>query len=88
MTRSKTKTLNALVLKVSTKSKLQGLLKYQEKTLIHRIHVQDGSNTTLFGPRSEVSKGNKRILIQLGNNMGDYLFFLFLGLKGWMEGYK
>jgi hypothetical protein len=37
----------------------------------------------------EVSnKGNKRILLQLGNNMGDYLFLLFLGLRGCMEGYK
>jgi len=35
MTRSKTKALNALVLKVSTKSYLKGPLEYQEETLIH-----------------------------------------------------
>ena len=49
MTRSKTKTLkntlNALVLKVSTKSELEGPLKYQEEILVHLIHVQEGSNT-------------------------------------------
>ena len=49
MTRSKTKelkeALSALVLKVSTKSELKGPFKYQEETL-----VQEGSNTTLFGP--------------------------------------
>ena len=54
MTKSKTKTLketlNALVLKVSTKLELQGPLEYQEETLINLIHVQEGSNTTLFGP--------------------------------------
>ena len=54
MTRSKTKPLkeafNALVLNVSTKSELKGPLKYQEKTLVHLIHVQEGSNTTFFGP--------------------------------------
>ena len=54
MTRSKTKTLkdalNALVLKVSTKSELKGPLEYQEEILVHLIHVQERSNTTLFGP--------------------------------------
>jgi hypothetical protein len=59
MTQSKTKALkealnalvlNALVLNVSTKSKLKGPLEYQEETLVHLIHVQEGSNTTLFGP--------------------------------------
>jgi len=50
MTRSKTKALNALVLNVSTKSELKGPLEYQEKTLVHLIHVQEGSNITLFGP--------------------------------------
>ena len=53
MTQSKTKTLkealNALVLNVSTKSELQGSLKYQEETLVHVINVQEGSNTLLFG---------------------------------------
>jgi hypothetical protein len=50
MTPSKTKALNALVLNVSTKSELKGPLEYQEETLIHLIHVQEGSNTTLFKP--------------------------------------
>jgi len=54
MTQSKTKTLketlNALVLNVSTKSELKGLLEYQEETLVHLIIVQEGSNTILFGP--------------------------------------
>ncbi|KAL9375086.1 hypothetical protein Peur_031965 [Populus x canadensis] len=54
MTRSKTKALkealNALVLNFSTKSELKGPLEYQEETLVHLIHVQEGSNTTLFGP--------------------------------------
>jgi len=54
MTWSKTKTLkealNALVLKVSTKSGFKGPLEYHEETLVHLIHVQEGSNTTLFGP--------------------------------------
>ena len=52
MTRSKIKALkealNALVLKVSTKSELKGSLEYQKETLVHLIHVQEG--TTLFGP--------------------------------------
>jgi hypothetical protein len=92
MTRSKTKalkeTLNALVLNVSTKSELKGPLEYQEETLVHLIHVQEGSNTTLFRAWGENNKGNRRILLQLGNNMGGYLFLLFLGLRGCMEGYK
>jgi hypothetical protein len=54
MTRSKTKALkealNALILNVSTKSELKGPLEYQEETLVHFIHVQEGSNTTLFEP--------------------------------------
>jgi hypothetical protein len=50
MTRSKIKALNALVLNVSTKSELKGPLEYQGETLEHLIHVQEGSNTTLFGP--------------------------------------
>jgi hypothetical protein len=53
MTRSKIKklkeTLNALVLKVSTKSDLKGLFEYQEEALIHLIHVQERHNPTLFG---------------------------------------
>jgi hypothetical protein len=60
MTRSKTKALkeafNALVLNISTKSELKGPLEYQEETLVHLIHVQEGSNTTLFGPWGEDSK--------------------------------
>jgi hypothetical protein len=84
MTRFKTKALTTLVLNVSTKSELKGPLEYQEETLVHLIHVQEGSNTTLFRD----SKRNKRILLQHGNNMGGYLFLLFLGLRGCMEGYK
>jgi hypothetical protein len=46
MTRSKTKALkealNALVLKVSTKLDLKGPLEYQEESLEHLIHVQEG----------------------------------------------
>jgi hypothetical protein len=86
MIRSKTKALNALVLMVSTKSELKGPLEYQEEALVHLIHMQEGSNTTLFRPWGEDSKENKRILLQHGNNMGDYLFILFLGLMGCMEG--
>jgi hypothetical protein len=52
MTRSKTKAmkkaLNALVLKVSSMSELNGLLEYQEEPIVHLIHVQEGPNTTLF----------------------------------------
>jgi len=40
------------------------------------------------GSYHEDSKGNKRILLQLENNMGGYLFFLFIGLRGCMEHYK
>jgi hypothetical protein len=54
MTRGKTyalkEALNALVLNVSTKSNLKGPLEYQEKALVHLIHVQKGPNLTLFGP--------------------------------------
>jgi len=78
MTRSKTKalkeTLNALVLKVSTKLELKGPLEYQEEALVHLIHVQEGPNTTLFGPWGEDSIENKRILLQLGNNMPPFPF--------------
>jgi hypothetical protein len=66
-----------LVLNVSTKSKLKSF-----------IHVQKVSNTALFEPWGEDSKENKRILLQLGNNMSGYIFLLFLGLNGYMEGYK
>jgi hypothetical protein len=37
MTRSKTKALNALVLKVSIKSELKGPLEYQDKALVYLI---------------------------------------------------
>ena len=50
MTRSKTKAMNAFVLKVATKSELQGPLEYREETLVHYSHVEEGSNTTLWGP--------------------------------------
>ena len=53
MTRFKTKALkealNVLLLNVSSKSELKGPLEYQEETLVHLIHVQEGCNTTLFG---------------------------------------
>jgi hypothetical protein len=49
MTRSKEKALNALVLKVFTKSELKGPLEYQEEAIVHLIHVQEGPNITLFG---------------------------------------
>jgi hypothetical protein len=29
---------------------LKGPLEYQKETLVHLIRVQEGSNTTLFGP--------------------------------------
>jgi hypothetical protein len=74
--------LNALVLKVSTKSELKGLLEYQKEALIHLIHVQEGSNTILFGPWGEDIKGNKRILLQLGNNMDNYLFPFVTRING------
>jgi len=80
--------MNVLVLNVSTKSEFKGPLEYQEETLVHLIHVQEGSNTTFFGPWGEDSKGNKRILLQLGNNMGGYLFLLLLGLRGWKAIHK
>jgi hypothetical protein len=82
ITRSKRKALNILVLKVSTKSDLKGALEYQKEALIHLIHVQQGANPTLFGPLAEDTKGNKRILLQPGNNMGGYLLLLFLVLMG------
>ena len=88
MTQSKRKALNILVLKVSTKSDLKGALEYQEETLIHLIHVQEGANPTLFGSWGEDIKENKRILLQPGNNIGGYLLLLFLVLMGCMEGYK
>jgi len=50
MTRSKRKALKALVLKVSVKLELKGPLEYQEETLVHLIHMQEGLNPKLFGP--------------------------------------
>jgi hypothetical protein len=44
------KTLNALILKVSTMSNLRGPLEYQEEALIYLIYVQKWSNPTLFEP--------------------------------------
>jgi hypothetical protein len=44
------KTLNALILKVSTMSDLRGPLEYQEEVLIHLIYVQKWSNPALFEP--------------------------------------
>jgi len=94
MTWSKTntlkETLNKLVLKVSTKSDFKGPLEYQEEALIHLIHVQEGPIQPYLGykVRRKHSKRNKRILLQLVNNISGYLFFLFLGLMCYMEGYK
>ena len=55
MTRSKTKALkealNALILKVSTKSDLKGPLKYQEEVLLHVIYVQEGPNPVVWAMR-------------------------------------
>jgi hypothetical protein len=52
--RSKTnvlkKTLNGLVVQVSTKTELEDLLKYQNEALEHLIHVHEGLNLPLFGP--------------------------------------
>ena len=45
-TKALKKTLKALVLKVSTKSYLKDLVKHQEETLMHLIHVQEGPNPT------------------------------------------
>ena len=39
-----------------------------------------------FLPKKKIK--NKRILLQLGNIMGGYLFLLFLRLRGCMEDYK
>ena len=54
MTRSKIKALkealNALVLKVSTKTYFKDPLEYQEETLVHPIYIQAGPNPILFGP--------------------------------------
>jgi hypothetical protein len=38
------------VLKVSTKLDLKGPLEYLEEALVHLIHIQEGTNPTLFGP--------------------------------------
>jgi hypothetical protein len=75
--------LNALVLKVSTKLDLKGPLEYEEEAL-GAIKAQ----SNLIRPCSEDSKGNKRILLQLGNSMCGYLFLLFRGLMDCIEGYK
>ena len=76
MTQSKTKVLkevlNVLILKVSTKSDLKGSLKYQEKTLVHLIHMQEGHNPILFGLWGEEKtqqQKNKRIQADLGNKV-------------------
>jgi hypothetical protein len=91
MTQSKTKALkealNALV------------LNFNQVRIERSIGVlKGGPNTSypcarraqynLIWVMREGNKGNKRILLQLGNNMGGYLFLLFLRLRGCMEGYK
>jgi len=41
--------LNELVLQVSIKTGLKDLLEHQEAALVRLIHVQEGTNPTLFG---------------------------------------
>jgi len=41
--------LNELVLQVSVKTGLKDLLEHQEAALVRLIHVQEGTNPTLFG---------------------------------------
>jgi len=41
---------------VSATFNVVDLTSYQEETLVHLSHVQEGSNTTLFGPLGEDSK--------------------------------
>jgi len=88
MTRSKTKALkealNALVLNVSTMSELKSPLEYQEETLVHLIHVQEGPKQPYLSHEVRTVKESKESYY----NMGGYLFLLFLGLRGCMEGYK
>ena len=43
------------------------------------IHVQERPNTTLFCPLGEENKENKKILLQLENNINGYLFHVHLG---------
>ena len=58
MTRYKTlkETLNALVLKVTTKSELQGPLEYQEETLVHLIRRR-GPIQPYLGHEVSTAKG-------------------------------
>jgi hypothetical protein len=54
ITRSKIKALkealNRLVLQVSANVEIKDLLEHQEKALVHLINLQEGPNSTLFGP--------------------------------------
>ena len=79
MTRSKTKTLketlNALVLKVSTKTELKSPLEYQEETLVHLIHVEEGPIQPYLGHEVSTTKGPKES-------------YYNMGLMGLMEDYK
>jgi hypothetical protein len=63
MTRSKTKALkeafNALVLNVSTKTELKCPLEYQEETLVHLIHVQEGPIQPYLGHEARTAKETK-----------------------------
>jgi hypothetical protein len=88
MTRSKTKALNALVLKVSTKSELIGPLEYQEEALVHLIHCKRGSIQPYLGHEVRTTKETKESYYKLEKNMGGYLFLLFLGIMSCMKGYK
>ena len=78
ITRSKTKvlkeTLNGLVVQVSTKTELGDLLKYQNETLEHLIHMQEGLNSPLFGPWSLDNKAANFISIS-----ASLIFHLFYG---------
>jgi hypothetical protein len=47
-----------------------------------------GSIQPYLSHEVRTTKETKRILLQHGNNIGGYLFLLFLGLMGCMESYK
>jgi hypothetical protein len=42
--------LNGLVVQVSAKAELKDPLKHQEEVLVYLIHMQEGSNPSLFEP--------------------------------------
>jgi hypothetical protein len=72
--------LNALVLKVSTKSDLKGLLEYQEKTLVHLIQPY-------FGHEVRTTKETKNSTTTWKQH--GWLPFPFVSrINGCMEDYK